>query len=82
MSTMELTHDAAQAELTRLLEQQREWTRKREQLGTDLALLQAHAGEQARASTSTPAQTSGLISISTTTICGSSARGAVVRTAQ
>ncbi len=26
MSTMELTHDAAQAELTPLLEQQREWT--------------------------------------------------------
>ncbi len=53
MSTMELTHDAAQAEVTRLLEQQREWTRKREQLGADLALLQGHAGEQALAGDST-----------------------------
>ena len=53
MSTMELTHDAALAEVTRLLEQQREWTRKRDQLGTDLAMLQAHAGEQALAGDST-----------------------------
>ena len=53
MSTMELTHDAAQAEVTRLLAQQREWTRKREQLETDLALVQAHAGEQALAGVDT-----------------------------
>ena len=53
MTTMELTHDAAQAEVTRLLAQQREWTQKREQLETDLALLQAHAGEQALAGVDT-----------------------------
>ena len=53
MTSMELTHDAAQAEVTRLLEQQREWTRKRQQLETDLAMLQALAGEQALAGDST-----------------------------
>ncbi len=53
MTTVELTYEAAQAETARLAEEQGRWTEKRAQLAADLDALQARAGADALAGTST-----------------------------
>ena len=53
MTTMDLTLEAAEADLDALQAQQRTWTERRAQLAADLDALHAQAGEQALAGTST-----------------------------
>ncbi len=53
MSTMELTHDAAQAEVDRLHEQHNEWTHRRAALAAELEATRYAAGADALAGKST-----------------------------